>query len=148
MSVETRSTPVKILYRTSARAVGGRQGRAASLDGLLDVKLERPKELGGLGGKGTNPEQLFAAGYAACFISSMDVVALQGGPKRPPEAAVTATVGIGPRPDGGFGLTVGLAISLPGLSRAEAETLVAKAHDVCPYSHSIRNNVDVELTVV
>jgi lipoyl-dependent peroxiredoxin len=148
MSVETKNAPVKILYRTSARAVGGRQGRTASLDGLLDVKLERPKELGGLGGQGTNPEQLFAAGYAACFISSMDVVALQGGPKRPPEAAVIATVGIGPRPDGGFGLTVGLEVSLPGLSRAEAETLVAKAHAVCPYSHSIRNNVDVELTIV
>jgi Ohr subfamily peroxiredoxin len=148
MSVETRNTPINVLYRTSARAVGGRQGRAASLDGALDVRLDRPKELGGHGGEGTNPEQLFAAGYAACFISSMDFVASRGGPKLPSEAAVTATVGIGPRPDGGFGLTVGLAIALPGLGRSEAEALVAKAHDVCPYSHSIRNNVDVELTLV
>lgn len=148
MSVETQNTPAKILYRTSARAVGGRRGRAATLDGALDVTLERPKEMGGHGGAGTNPEQLFAAGYAACFISSMDVVASRGGSKVPPDAAVTATVGIGPRSDGGFGLTVGLEVSLPGLSRAEAETLVAKAHDVCPYSHSIRNNIDVELTVV
>ena len=148
MSVETQSTPVKILYRTSARAVGGRQGRAESLDGALEVQLDRPRELGGHGGEGTNPEQLFAAGYAACFIGAMKFVASQGGPKVPADASVTSTVGIGPRSEGGFGLDIDLAVSLPGLARAEAEALVEKAHQVCPYSNATRGNVDVRLTVV
>jgi lipoyl-dependent peroxiredoxin len=139
---------VNVLYRTSARAVGGRNGRTATLDGSLDVKLNRPKELGGVGGKGNNPEQLFAAGYSACFLSAMQFVASQGGPKVPNDASVTATIGIGPRSEGGFGLTVALAVSLPGLDRTDAKTLVAKAHEVCPYSNAIRNNIDVDLSVV
>jgi Ohr subfamily peroxiredoxin len=139
---------VKVRYTTSARAIGGRNGRTATLDGSLDVKLSRPKELGGTGGEGNNPEQLFAAGYAACFVSAMQFVASQGGPKVPEDASVTATVGIGPRSGGGFGLTVALAISLPGLDEAEAKSLVAKAHEVCPYSNAIRNSIDVDLSVI
>ena len=139
---------VKVRYTTSARAIGGRNGRTATLDGSLDVKLSRPKELGGTGGEGNNPEQLFAAGYAACFVSAMQFVASQGGPKVPEDAAVTATVGIGPRSEGGFGLTVALAVSLPGLDGAEAKNLVAKAHEVCPYSNAIRNSIDVDLSVL
>ena len=104
-----------VLYRTSATATGGRVGHAATPDGNLKVGLARPKELGGDGAAGTNPEQLFAAGYAACFLSSMQFVATQGGPKVPGDANVKATVGIGPRAEGGFGLEVGLAVYLPGL---------------------------------
>jgi len=139
---------VKVRYTTSARAIGGRNGRTATLDGSLDVKLSRPKELGGTGGEGNNPEQLFAAGYAACFVSAMQFVASQGGPKVPEDASVTATVGIGARSEGGFGLTVALAVSLPGLDEAEAKSLVAKAHEVCPYSNAIRNSIDVDLSVI
>ena len=139
---------VNVLYKTSAKATGGRDGTAATLDGALDVKLATPKELGGGGGAGNNPEQLFAAGYAACFIGAMKFVASQGGPKVPADATVTSTVGIGPRSEGGFGLDVALAVSLPGVPKAEAEALVAKAHQVCPYSNATRGNVDVRLTVV
>ena len=138
---------VSPVYRTSARATGGRDGRAATLDGALDVTLATPKELGGGGGPGNNPEQLFAAGYAACFIGAMKFVASQGGPKVPADAAVTAAVGIGPRAEGGFGLDVALNVELPGLERAAAEDLVAKAHQVCPYSNATRGNIDVRLTV-
>jgi lipoyl-dependent peroxiredoxin len=138
---------VNVLYTTQATAVGGRDGRAATKDGGLDVKLTTPKELGGPGGPGSNPEQLFAAGYAACFIGSMKLVSLQGGPKVPPDTSVTASVGIGPRSEGGFGLVVGLSISLPGLPSSDAHTLVEKAHQVCPYSNATRNNVDVKLEV-
>jgi lipoyl-dependent peroxiredoxin len=139
---------VKVRYTTSARAIGGRNGRTATLDGSLDVKLSRPKELGGTGGEGNNPEQLFAAGYAACFLSAMQFVASQGGPKVPEDAAVTATVGIGPRSEGGFGLTIALAVSLPGLDEAKAKALVAKAHEVCPYFNAVRNSIDVDLSVI
>ncbi len=138
---------VNVLYRTAARATGGRDGRAATLDGSLDLSLATPRELGGGGGAGNNPEQLFAAGYAACFIGAMKFVASQGGPKVPADATVTAEVGIGPRAAGGFGLTVALNVDLPGLDRADAEALVAKAHEVCPYSNATRGNVDVTLTV-
>jgi Ohr subfamily peroxiredoxin len=112
------------------------------------VKLTTPKELGGAGGAGNNPEQLFAAGYSACFIGAMKFVASQGGPKVPADTKVTAEVGIGPRAEGGFGLDIELKISLPGLARAEAEALVEKAHQVCPYSNATRNNVPVRLTIV
>ncbi|MBB4018968.1 Ohr subfamily peroxiredoxin [Chelatococcus caeni] len=140
---------VNVLYRTSARATGGRDGRSATLDGAVDVKLTTPKELGGAGGDGVNPEQLFATGYAACFLGAMKFVASQGGgTKVPADATVTATVGIGPRSAGGFGLDIALEVSLPGVERAAAEALVAKAHEVCPYSNATRNNVDVRLTVV
>jgi Ohr subfamily peroxiredoxin len=139
---------VNVLYKTSAKATGGRDGRAATLDGALDLKLSTPKELGGAGGEGNNPEQLFAAGYAACFIGAMKAVASHGGPKVPSDATVTTTVGIGPRSEGGFGLDIELAVSLPGLDRADAEALVEKAHHVCPYSNATRGNVDVRLSVV
>ncbi len=138
---------VDVKYRTSAKATGGRDGQAATLDGTFSVKLAVPKEMGGPGG-GANPEQLFAAGYSACFLGAMKAVASKGGPKVPSDATVQATVGIGPRSEGGFGLEVALEISLPGLAKAEAEELVAKAHQVCPYSNATRNNIDVKLTVV
>jgi osmotically inducible protein OsmC len=139
---------VKVLYKTTAKATGGRDGTAATLDGAFNVKLATPKELGGGGGAGNNPEQLFAAGYAACFIGAMKAVAAQGGPKVPADASVTSTVGIGPRSEGGFGLDIDLAVSLPGLAKADAEAFVEKAHHVCPYSNATRGNVDVRLTVV
>ena len=139
---------VNVLYKTSARATGGRDGRSATLDGSLDVKLTTPKELGGAGGEGNNPEQLFAAGYAACFIGAMKFVASQTGVKVPADTAITSTVGIGPRSEGGFGLTVALAIELPGVERKVAEELVEKAHQVCPYSNATRGNIDVQLSIV
>jgi Ohr subfamily peroxiredoxin len=139
---------VKVLYKTTATATGGRDGTASTADGAFSVKLATPKELGGGGGAGNNPEQLFAAGYAACFIGAMKAVAAQsGGVKVPADASVTSTVGIGPRSEGGFGLDIDLAVSLPGLSKADAEALVQKAHHVCPYSNATRGNVDVRLTV-
>jgi Ohr subfamily peroxiredoxin len=140
--------PVNVLYSTSARATGGRDGHSATLDGAVDVKLVTPKELGGAGGEGVNPEQLFATGYAACFLGAMKFVASKGGPQVPADASVTSTVGIGPRSEGGFGLEIALAVSLPGVDRAAAEALVAQAHEVCPYSNATRNNVDVKLSVV
>ena len=138
---------VNVLYRTSATATGGRDGRSTTADGSLDVNLATPKELGGAGGPGNNPEQLFAAGYAACFLGAMKFVASKEGSKVPTDTTVTATVGIGPRSEGGFGLEIGLEIALPGVPRAEAEALVEKAHQVCPYSNATRNNVPVRLTV-
>ncbi|WP_374368802.1 organic hydroperoxide resistance protein [Dongia sp.] len=138
---------VNVLYRTKATANGGRDGKAATADGALSVTLATPKELGGAGGPGNNPEQLFAAGYSACFLGAMKFVASQGGPKVPADTTVTAEVGIGPRSEGGFGLEVSLDISLPGVPKAEAEALVQKAHQVCPYSNATRNNIDVKLSV-
>jgi osmotically inducible protein OsmC len=140
--------PVDVKYTTSATATGGRDGRSKTKDGALDVKLARPKELGGTGGPGNNPEQLFAAGYAACFLGAMKHVAAQGGPKVPDDTTVTATVGIGPRSEGGFGLDIGLDVAMPGVERAAAEALVEKAHQVCPYSNATRGNVPVRLRVV
>ena len=139
---------VNVLYKTSASATGGRDGEAQTADGSLKFKLSTPKELGGAGGPGNNPEQLFAAGYSACFIGAMKFVASQGGPKVPADTTVTANVGIGPRSEGGFGLDIQLDVSLPGLSKEEAETLVEKAHQVCPYSNATRNNVPVRLNLV
>ena len=140
---------VNVLYKTQAVATGGRDGHAETLDGSFRVDLATPKELGGAGGSGNNPEQLFAAGYAACFIGAMKAVAAQNKHlKVPADAKVTSTVGIGPRAEGGFGLTVALAVELPGLDKALAEELVQKAHAVCPYSNATRNNIDVALSVV
>ncbi len=140
---------VNVLYTTSATATGGRDGHAATKDGALDVQLSTPKELGGGGGSGNNPEQLFAAGYSACFLGAMKFVASQGGSvKVPDDATVTATVGMGPRSEGGFGIDVALAVHLPGVPQAEGEALVEKAHQVCPYSNATRNNVPVRLSVV
>ena len=139
---------VDVKYRTSATAHGGRDGEAAVDKGGFSVKLATPKELGGAGGEGANPEQLFAAGYSACFIGAMKAVAPSLHLRVPPEASVQATVGIGPRSEGGFGITADLAVHLPGLSKEDAEKLVNAAHQVCPYSNATRGNVDVGLTVV
>ena len=136
----------KVLYRSKATATGGRDGRATSSDNVLDVKLTTPKELGGAGGDGTNPEQLFAAGYSACFLGAMKFVAAQQKLQLPADTQVTGQVGIGQIPTG-FGIEVELTISIPGLPRADAEALVQKAHIVCPYSNATRNNIDVTLTV-
>jgi Ohr subfamily peroxiredoxin len=142
------SMPVQVIYTTEATATGGRDGRARTKDGTFDVTLATPKELGGGGGPGNNPEQLFAAGYAACFLNALKFVASQGGPKVPNDATVTAMVGIGPRSEGGFGLDVGLDIALPGVPHDEAVALVEKAHQVCPYSNATRNNVPFRLNVL
>ncbi|MFC4726606.1 organic hydroperoxide resistance protein [Coralloluteibacterium thermophilus] len=137
----------KILYRAQATATGGRDGRAVSSDGVLDVRLSTPRELGGTGGDGTNPEQLFAAGYAACFLGALKFVAGREKVALPADASIEGQVGIGPIPSG-FGIEVELRIALPGLERAQAEALVEKAHVVCPYSNATRGNIDVTLTVV
>jgi lipoyl-dependent peroxiredoxin len=139
---------VQALYTTNATATGGRDGSAAIEDGSLTLTMTTPKELGGSGEPGNNPEQLFAAAYAACFLSAMSFVASQGGPKVPDDARVTATVGIGPHEQGGFALDVRLDVALPGLTRADAETLVQRSHLVCPYSNATRNNVAVRLVIV
>lgn len=137
---------IKALYTATATATGGRDGRAASSDGLLDVKLSTPKELGGQGGEGTNPEQLFAAGYSACFIGALKFAASQLKQQLPSDTAVTGQVGIGHIPDG-FGLEVQLNVSLPGLEQSAAEQLTEAAHQVCPYSNATRGNIDVRLNV-
>lgn len=138
---------VTVLYRTSATATGGRDGHARSEDGSLDVQLSTPKELGGAGGTGTNPEQLFAAGYSACFLSALKVAGSQLKTRVPADTSITATVGIGPRLEGGFGISADLVISLPGIAREDAQRLVNIAHQICPYSNATRNNVDVRLTI-
>ena len=136
----------KVIYQAHAKSTGGRDGTTRSSDGLLDVKLSVPKEMGGAGG-GVNPEQLFASGYSACFIGAMKFVAGQEKIALPAELSIDATVGIGPIPQG-FGIAVELAISVPGMERAAAEALVQKAHQVCPYSNATRGNIEVTLTVV
>ena len=141
---------VQVLYRTSATASGGREGQAQSSDERLSVALSVPKELGGDGGKGTNPEQLFAAGYSACFIGAMNAVAARQKIRLESPPKIDADVSIGPltgKP-GAFGIAVEMRISVPGLEREAAEKLVAEAHEVCPYSNATRGNVDVKLTVV
>jgi lipoyl-dependent peroxiredoxin len=137
----------KVLYKAHATATGGRDGRAVTDDKILDVKLTTPKELGGGGGAGTNPEQLFAAGYAACFIGAMKFVAMQKKVALPSDVSIDSTVGIGQIP-GGFGIEVDLKVRVPGMAKADAEALVHAAHHVCPYSNATRNNVDVRLSVV
>jgi Ohr subfamily peroxiredoxin len=137
----------KVLYTAYAKATGGRDGRAVSSDGILDVKLVRPRELGGTGGPGTNPEQLFAAGYAACFIGAMKFVASRDKIDLPPDLSIEASVGIGAIPNG-FGIEATLKIAAPGMPRGDAESLVQKAHIVCPYSNATRGNIDVRLVVV
>src|ERR1700752_88229 len=124
---------VKVLYKTTARATGGRDGTASTSDGAFSVKLATPKELGGPGGEGNNPEQLFAAGYAACFLGAIKAVSAAQKLRVPPETAVAAEGGIGPRSEGGFGITVERDVTLPGLDRADADRLVQAAHHVCPY---------------
>lgn len=132
------------IYTAHAKATGGREGTGASDDGKLTVKLSTPKELGGAGGEGTNPEQLFAVGYAACFIGALKFV---GGQKKiavPADASIESSVGIGQIP-AGFGINVELKISLPGIAPDVADDLIAAAHEVCPYSNATRGNIDVKL---
>ena len=138
--------PTKVLYSTSATATGGRDGQSVVEDGSLTVKLTTPKELGGGGGAGNNPEQLFAAGYAACFQSAMAFVARQ---KKIPltSSTVTGVVGLAAQ-EVGFKLEVALEVETQGLSQEEAEALVATAHQVCPYSNATRGNIQVRLTVL
>lgn len=139
----------KILYTATATAKGGRAGHIKSSDGVLDFDLKVPKELGGPGGLGSNPEQLFAAGYSACFEGAIRFVAGQRKIAIPAETTVTGHVGIGPRQPTGFGIAVELEVNLPGLDRAVAQELVDTAHrDICPYSHATRGNVDVKITLV
>ena len=138
---------MKSAVPATATATGGRDGRAVSSDGALDARLSTPRQLGGAGGEGTNPEQLFAAGYSACFLSALKHVAASQKIALPAEASVEGTVGIGQVPNG-FGIEAALRISLPGVAREQAEALVATAHQVCPYSNATRNNIDVTLTVV
>ena len=135
-------------YTAEALSSGdGRNGHVHSSDGLLDADVAIPREMGGRGGA-TNPEQLFAAGYAACFHSALRAVARNGGARIGDDTTVTARVGIGDNGQGGFGLVVALVASLPGLDQAQAESLVAQAHTVCPYSNATRGNVEVTLTTL
>lgn len=140
--------PVDVIYKTQATATGGRDGSARSDDGSVDVKLVVPKEMGGPGGNGANPEKLFAAGYSACFLGAMKAVSGKVGVKVPNEATVTAEVGFGPRSEGGYGITADLKVNLPGIDREAGERLMKAAHEVCPYSNATRNNVNVGLTLV
>lgn len=136
----------KILYQTEATAKGGRTGRVHSADGAVDLPLIMPKEMGGSGEKGANPETLFACGYAACFESACRFVAGKEGLKLGPDTQVTAKVGIGPRLQGGFQLSITLAAHLDGISREQAEKITHIAHtEICPYSHATRGNVDVKI---
>ncbi len=137
----------KVLYTATATATGGRQGTAESSDGKLKINLSTPRELGGAGGDGTNPEQLFAAGYSACFIGAIKAVAAKQKITVPNEVSITSDVAIGPIPQG-FGIQVAMRISLPGMERAAAQALVDAAHQVCPYSNATRGNIDVSLTLV
>ncbi|WP_105384456.1 organic hydroperoxide resistance protein [Neorhizobium alkalisoli] len=139
-------TPEKILYESSVTAHGGREGKAQSADGSFSVNLSVPKGLGGPGGDGTNPEQLFAAGYAACFLGAVKLVARTKKVPLSDDVSITAKVGIGPIPVG-YALAVELVASLPGIERPLAEEIVAGAHERCPYSNATRGNVDVKLTI-
>lgn len=152
LPVPSRSSPMsleKILYTATATATGGRAGTAQSSDGALQVALSTPKELGGDGGPGTNPEQLFAAGYSACFIGAMKAVAAREKIQLPAEVSITSDVAIGPYAEkpGTFSIAVAMQVSVPGMERAALESLVAAAHEVCPYSNATRGNIDVTLTI-
>lgn len=137
----------KVAYTAQATATGGREGRAVSSDNVLDVQLSTPRELGGAGGPGTNPEQLFAAGYSACFLGALKFVASQAKVALPGDTKVTGKVGIGAIPTG-FGIEVALQVSVPGMAQEKAQELVDKAHIVCPYSNATRGNIDVTIDVV
>ncbi len=137
---------MKIVYETQATATGGRVGAAKTNDGRLSVNLSTPTEMGGDGGAGTNPEQLFAAGYSACFLGAMKAVSGKLKITVPEDASVTGHVGFGPNDKGaGYAIDVTLEINLPGLGDDQAQTLVNAAHEVCPYSNATRGNVDVKL---
>lgn len=137
----------KAVYTAYASATGGREGQAQSDDGKLDVVLSTPKELGGAGGEGTNPEQMFAAGYSACFLGALKYVAGVAKIAIPVDTKVSASVGIGPIPTG-FGIEASITVSIPGLDKETATSLVEKAHVVCPYSNATRGNINVDVSVV
>ncbi len=137
----------KVLFRASSKSTGGREGKSVSADGVINIKLSTPKELGGAGGGGTNPEQLFAAGYSACFLGAMKAVAAKEKVTLPAETSITGIVGIGAIP-GGFGIEVELQISIPGMENKSALDLIDKAHHVCPYSNATRGNVNVTLKLI
>lgn len=139
----------KALYTAQATSTGGRTGTTESSDGKIKLQLSTPKELGGDSGPGTNPEQLFAAGYSACFIGAMKAVAGMQKIKLPAEVSIKADVSIGPMTGkpGAFGIAVAMVVSVPGMDKAAAEALVKTAHEVCPYSNATRGNVDVALSV-
>ncbi|MBS0378617.1 MAG: organic hydroperoxide resistance protein [Proteobacteria bacterium] len=140
---------VKVLYSTSAVSLGGRNGHTRSADGVVSVDLSVPKAMGGPGRPGTTtPEDLFAAGYAACFGSACDFAGKSLLKLNPTSVEVKCEVGIGTLPAGGFGLTVGLTARIGGLSQADAERLTAKAHEICPYSNATRNNIPVTVTAM
>lgn len=138
---------MKKLYTANATATGGREGRTKSDDGVLDFKIEIPKEMGGKGGAYTNPEQLFAAGYAACFDSALNLVARNQQIKLK-DTSVTASVSIGQNSEGGFSLAVDLAVSIPEIERETAQKLLETAHQVCPYSNATRGNIEVNLNLL
>lgn len=140
---------MEVLYRAQATASGGgrEDGRSATDDGKIDVKLSTPTEMGGKGGDGTNPEQLFATGYAACFLGALRLVSGKAGAPVGPDTRITAGVGFGKNTRGdGFNLDVDLTVHDHGLDQAVIEDLMEKAHAVCPYSNATRGNVDVRLT--
>ena len=139
-------SPETILYTAHATSTGGRSGTSKSHDGVLQVTLTTPKELGGDGAAGTNPEQLFAAGYSACFLGALKHVAMLQKITLPADTSIDAQVGIGAIP-AGFGIKVAMTVSIPGMERAAAEKLVDTAHGVCPYSNATRGNIDVDLSV-
>lgn len=139
---------MKAIYSATATSTGGRDGRSTSSDNKLDISLSTPKELGGAGGEGTNPEQLFAAGYSACFIGALKLVASQQQIKVPDDINVTATVGIGENTKGeGFTVSANLEINIPGFEKDVVEQLAEAAHKVCPYSNATRGNIDVIISV-
>jgi Ohr subfamily peroxiredoxin len=139
---------IDVKYRTSATTTGGKDSRVRSEDGHLQAQLSAPKELGGAGGEGTNPEQLFAAGYSACFLSALKFAGHQMKVELPQTVSVKATVGVGPRKEGGYGLAADLAIGMPGIDRHIAQSVVDAAHKTCPYSNATRDNIDVTVTLV
>lgn len=143
------SKPDKILYTAHATATGGREGTAKSDTGELDFKLSSPKELGGSGTGGVNPEQMFAAGYAACFLSAMKLAASEKNMQLADDASIDASVGIGPHPSGkGFALKVDMDVHTPGMEKQQAEDIINMAHQLCPYSHATRGNVEVNFRAV
>lgn len=135
------------LYTAAATATGGRNGHVKSSDDVLDLQIRAPKELGGGGGAYSNPEQLFAAGYAACFDSALSLV-IRTEKITAGETTVAAQVSIGKYANGGFGLAVKLSVSIPGVTAEEAHRLTEKAHQICPYSNATRGNIEVELEIV
>ena len=137
---------IEALYTAEATATGGRNGKVVSSDGVLEIEVRTPKEMGGSGGAYSNPEQLFAAGYSACFDSALSHV-IRAAKIKTGITTVTAQVGIGKNDSDGFGLVITLEANVPGVEQSVAEDLVAKAHTVCPYSNATRGNVEVTLKV-